>query len=321
MELSAYVLIGPTATGKSSLALALAQRFGVDIISADSMNVYQGMDIGTSKPDPKERAGIPHHGMDIRTPSQRCSVGIWRDAVQQSLAARPESEDGRTVIVAGGTGLYINSLLFGLDPVPEVPDTVREKWNHVAALADGLERLQSALRENGPHWFDALKDTDNSRRLQRALELIDIGVEAPPDCWTHRDDGARYTITGLRVEREILNQRIADRAREMFDQGLVDEAAALRSTYPDLSDTAAGAIGYAEAFAVLDGELSLSEGIEKTVVRTRRLAKRQRTWFQNQLSVDWVAVDDASVSDAVARIATQWEARGPATLALPESAG
>ena len=312
----AYFLIGATATGKSRLALKLAETLGVEVISADSMNVYRGMDIGTSKPEMAERHRVRHHGLDIRSPAERCSVGTWLSDVSECLRERERVGDMRPLIVAGGTGLYVKCLLQGLAPMPEISTQVRMHWESIADSETGLEDLQRALKECNPSWFASLPDKSNKRRLQRALELASSGLTSPPATWEQARQGQGTRPTGLRMDRTMLTQRIEERARAMFRDGLVEEAAGLLERYPSMSDTALKAIGYAEAFALVRGEISASDAIEKTNVRTRRLAKRQRTWFEHQLDVDCVDVECQALDTVHDSILAKWRREGPSPLAL-----
>ncbi|MFT5241815.1 MAG: tRNA dimethylallyltransferase [Candidatus Promineifilaceae bacterium] len=314
MTQTAFFLVGATATGKSDLALRLARRFALDtIVSADSMNVYTGMDVGTSKPTAQARSEVRHVGMDICTPDAHCSVGVWLEAVQTICAANNNVDSRKPLIVAGGTGLYVSALLHGLDDLPPVPAEVRAHWQAVGEGEGGLEALQTSLKNQSPAWFDALDDRANRRRLQRALELVAVGVTTPPDGWGLAH--ARVAgLTGLRMQRPALYERINARAKQMFEEGLIEEAAALLQRYPCLSDTALKAIGYAEAFAAVRGDCSQPDAVEQTAIRTRRLAKRQGTWFENQFDVDWVDVEQQSVDDIEDRVANTWQSVGPVAL-------
>ncbi len=315
MSQTAFFLVGATATGKSDLALRLARRFALDtIVSADSMNVYKGMDIGTSKPSAQARLDVQHVGMDICTPDEHCSVGVWLEAVRTHVAAHKNMDPDKPVIVAGGTGLYVSALLYGLDDLPPVPAEVRAHWQAVGEGEGGLEALQASLKNESPAWFDALDDRANSRRLQRALELVAGGVTTPPEGWGQTRGGVDG-LTGLRMQRPALYERINARAKQMFEEGLMEEAAALLQRYPCLSDTAQKAIGYAEAFAAVRSECSQPDAVEQTAIRTRRLAKRQGTWFENQFDVEWVDVEQQSVDDIEDRIADKWQSVGPVALA------
>ncbi|MBC8207202.1 MAG: tRNA (adenosine(37)-N6)-dimethylallyltransferase MiaA [Kiritimatiellales bacterium] len=262
---SAFVLVGPTASGKSSIAQLLAEQTGAPVVSADSMNIYRGMDIGTAKPSPAERGAVEYHGIDLADPTEPFSVGDWLNAVKPAL-------DGQTSIVAGGTGLYVKCLLAGLDELPAADEALRARAEKMS-----LAELQAEARAAAPEAYDSLADNENPRRLVRLLEHGGLPqkekVELP-------------TVVGLHVERDVLHKRIATRVDKMYANGLIEEARGLSGL--QLSVTAEKAIGYAEAFAVLRGGMTEAQAKERTIIRTRQLAKRQMTWFRTQLNVEWV---------------------------------
>jgi len=305
-ELVAHFLVGPTATGKSAVAHYIAEREGREILSADSMLVYRGMDVGTAKPSRSERDRVRYHGIDLVSPAEPYSVGDYaryaRDVLRREAGATP-------VIVAGGTGLYAKALTDGLAELPVVEAGRRAHWQ-ARAESEGLEALRGELRRRAPRLFERLDDPENTRRVIRALELADKGVEVPPGDWLAAPDYA--PLAGLHMAPEALSERIEQRVREMFAGGLRDEARNLRTAYPELSSTAAHAIGYAEVFACIDGKCTCEEAIERTVVRTRRLAKRQRTWFRHQARVGWIDVlPGMPVEETAERVMEHWRRYGP----------
>ena len=298
----AFFLTGPTASGKSAVAHRLATEAGATVVSADSMNVYRGMDIGTAKPSPAERAQVPYAGIDVVEPTEKFSVAAWLEAV------RPAFGGERPVIVAGGTGLYLKCLLEGLDEVPPEDPELRAE---LAALP--LDELRRRAEAEAPALFRTLPapDRDNPRRLVRLIEKARAGAP-PPRAWKRAQ---RPVLAGLLLPRELLRKRIAERVDRMYENGLLDEARALFER--PLSPTARQAIGYAEAFAVLRGECSEREARERTVIRTRQLAKRQMTWMRNQLRVEWVNVEEGMAVEEIARaVRAVWERRGPARVAI-----
>ena len=267
---SAFVLVGPTASGKSAVAQILAERTGASIVSADSMNIYRGMDIGTAKPSPEERARVKTFGIDLADPTESFSVGDWLNAV------RPAFPASQPPIVAGGTGLYVKCLLQGLDDVPTADEALRERTGKMP-LAD----LQAEVRRAAPEAYEALADKENPRRLIRILE-----GKKSSGLW----QAEMPAIIGLHVDRDVLHRRIAERVEKMYAGGLLEEARGLMAL--KLSPTAQHAIGYAEAFAVLRGEMTEAEAKEQTMIRTRQLSKRQMTWFRHQLKVTWIETAD-----------------------------
>jgi tRNA dimethylallyltransferase len=279
----AYFLVGATASGKSAVAQYIAEREGQLIVSADSMNLYRGMAIGTAKPSSEERAKVDYAGIDISGPTEKFSVAAYLDAV------KPVFKSGRDIIVAGGTGLYVKCLTEGFDAVPPENEELRAELE-----ALDFEMLAKRARQDAPELYNQLTEDDrqNPRRLIRILERIagfqpassePAGSQRYKGLWNSKP---KPTILGLQVEREELVRRIEERVGNMYTAGLLDEARELIDL--DLSPTALQAIGYAEVFAVLRNEMTMEEAKEKTIIRTRQLAKRQMTWFRNQLNVEWI---------------------------------
>lgn len=283
-----FCLAGATATGKSAVAQLLAERFGAAVLSADAMLVYRGLDIGTAKPSLAERGTVLYFGVDCVTPADDFSAAAWlKEAERASTAA------GR-VIAAGGTGLYFSALLRGLDPAPPCDPVLRAELE-----ACSLAELQARLEATG----HAIADRSNPRRLVRALEILASGGTLPKG-WGAR---AKPKLTALTWERSVLHQRIARRVEEMYAAGLLEEAERMRTAYPQWSRTAAQAIGYAEAFAVLDGALSPEEAKERTVIRTRQLARRQETYLRGQFEVTWICGEPGmTVAQLADRVAGAW---------------
>ena len=298
---SAYFLAGATATGKSAVAQVLAERLGMAILSADSMMVYRGMDVGTAKPLPEERGGVLYYGIDLVGPAEKFSVWDYR---QHALAVFEENAvAGRDVIVVGGTGLYIKSLTHGLRNNSGEDAALRSEWES-RVEAEGIEVLQRYLAETMPLEYGGLDDKANLRRLLRLLE-----TGGGENSW----DGVagEKVIVGLSMDNARLHGRIAERVEQMYAAGLVDEVQALLDSGRELSATALQAIGYAEAVDFLGGRVTLADAKERTIVRTRRLAKRQRTWFRHQADVVWVEVGESMDVDAVAdRVEELWREYG-----------
>jgi tRNA dimethylallyltransferase len=321
--------VGPTAAGKTAVAHHLARGQGFEILSADSMLIYRGLDIGTAKPTPRERVGIHYHGLDLVDPDQPFSVGAFLEharAVFADCAAR-----GVRVLVAGGTGLYVRALLHGLDSAPPADLARRDYWTARLA-ADGAEALRSEAEHLCPGILDRMPDARNPRRLIRVLERLEQGADPLPGAplapvsvngSSPSSEGLGASpcsvtppLPGLWFEPDVLRRRIAQRVDRMFADGLLDETRRLTAAYPAWSDTARAAIGYAEALAVLSGELTETVARERIAVRTRQLAKRQRTWYRHQLSVGWIdgPVDEADVARAAAEVAAHWREHGPHTV-------
>jgi len=299
MHGSVYFLVGTTASGKSAVAQYIAEREGQLIVSADSMNLYRGMDIGTAKPTTDERKKVDYAGFDLADPTEKFSVAAYLNAV------KPTFESGRKIIVAGGTGLYVKCLTEGFDDVPPENTELRRELEVLE-----VEELVKRAKAEAAELYGMLTEDDqqNPRRLIRILERT-AGV-SPAQQNSSWNSAPKPRLVGLHVEREILLKRIEKRVEQMYADGLLDEARELVNL--DLSPTALQAIGYAEAFAVIKNEITLTEAKEKTVIRTRQLAKRQMTWFRNQLNVEWI---DTSTYDSLERLASAvsdgWKRVGP----------
>jgi len=306
-----YVLVGPTASGKSAVAQHMAEQTGAAVLSADSMLVYRGMDIGTAKPDQQARARVAYLGVDLADPCEAFSVWAYREAVAAQLAALPP---GREILVAGGSGLYIKALTMGLDAAGTTP-AARARWESLFA-AQGVDGLRQALRQRDADALAMLRDPRNPRRLIRALERLDAGETPSQDESTGRGAPAGPVLAGLRVEPALLNRRIEQRVETMYAAGLLDEVAGLLADSRGLSPTARQAIGYAEAIAVLEGRCSREAAMALTATRTRHLAKRQRTWFRHQAQVEWIDVQpNDTVATLSVRVQEVWGKHGSASMA------
>ena len=292
------VVAGPTATGKTGLAIRLALALAADggipaeVISADSRQVYRGLDIGTAKPTLEERKGVPHHGLDLVEPDRSFSVAEFADHVATVLP--PIAATGGLAILAGGTGFYLRAIARGLDTTALPSDTaVRatiEAELATAGVAAGAARLQS-LAPN----LAARVDLRNPRRVARALEIAELAGDRPlPE---PRGYPAPVAWLGLDVPRDVHVRWIAERARAQFEAGLVEEARALRDRF-DPALPAFSAIGYAESWALLDGEIDRETAIERDAARNVAFAKRQRTWFRREPGIEWL---DPSAADPLAR--------------------
>ncbi|MFA5551275.1 MAG: tRNA (adenosine(37)-N6)-dimethylallyltransferase MiaA [Trueperaceae bacterium] len=269
------MLAGPTASGKSAAALHLAERLGLHVVSADSMQVYTGMDIGTAKPSPAERARVPHHLLDVVTPAEAFSVADYvrlAEAAIDTVVAQGES-----AIVVGGTGFYLRALRTGLPTVPPAdPEAQAPLWRDVAAgRLNALIGELAAVSEE-----DATRAQRNPRRVVRSVEVL-RRTGSPPSAFPNLPPAHEYDLVVLDPPAGPLAERVAQRARRMFELGLVDEVRALLARYPE-QPTALQAIGYKEVAAHLSGELSLGQALEAVIVGSRRYAKRQRTWFARE---------------------------------------
>jgi tRNA dimethylallyltransferase len=299
------VVAGATATGKTGLSIRVAEALiaaGVpaEIISADSRQVYRGLDIGTAKVAVDERRGIPHHGLDLVDPDQSFTVADFAAHARDVLAGI--AERGALAILVGGTGLYLRAVARGIDTesLPSDPDV--RAGLEAEFLAVGLEPLAQRLREVAPRRAAAI-DTANPRRVVRALEIATI-AGGEPEIPAPRGYGGPVAWVGLTVDPATHRTWVASRAWSQFDAGLIDEARALRERY-DPALPAFSAIGYREAWAVLDGELTLEAAIAEDARRNQAFAKRQRTWFRSEPDIRWVDATDRDLDRAVMAIATE----------------
>jgi tRNA dimethylallyltransferase len=303
----AFFLVGPTAVGKSSVAQYLAEQRGSAILSADSMLIYRGMDIGTATPSVEERGDISYYGLNLADPSDLFSVWDYRCSALDAVRKLPADQE---LIVVGGTGLYVKSLTHGLVDRAGVNLERRQHWER-RFEDEGIGVLQAALQEGEPATYDSLSDKQNPRRLIRALESMGSGL--PIHSWN--DITPEPIIVGLSMDPQALNARIAQRVADMYDQGLIQEVEQLLRLKEPLSKTARQAIGYSEAIDVIEGRMTPAEAVDRTVVRTRRLAKRQRTWFRHQANVESVEVTPQSTVESVAAAVTDiWRKYGPTTI-------
>jgi tRNA dimethylallyltransferase len=286
-------LVGATASGKSALALALARRLPEwELVSVDSMQVYRGMDIGTAKPTPAERAEVPHHLLDLLDPWEEATVA-WFQAEARTALAAIEAR-GRRALLVGGTALYVQALVDGLDIPGRYPDARAE----LEAEADTVA-LHRHLQALDPVAAGRMQPT-NRRRVVRALEVT-LGSGRPfssygPGLGAHPP--TPFTLVGLRRSPTDLAERIAARYAQQLSAGFVDEVERLRSDRRGLSRTAAQALGYKELLDHLAGSATLDEAVELAVRRTRRFARRQRAWFRRDPRIRWLEVDDGGAGDA-----------------------
>lgn len=306
-SLLAVIVLGPTGSGKTALSLALAERFNGEIVSCDSVAVYRGMELGTAKPTPEERARIPHHLIDVTTPDQPFTAGEY--SRQARAALRDIAARSRLPIVTGGTGLYLRALTEGLFPGPPRQQQLRtrlarsqtrhgEAWLHRV-----LRRLDSASA--------ARIHSNDTPKLIRAIEVC-LAARTPMSQVLATPNTARDPLTGFRIlriglnpPRKLLYHRLNQRAAAMFAAGLVDETRSLLERYGHVK--ALDSLGYRQALAVHAGTLSLEAGIEAAQQGHRNYAKRQLTWFRREPEVRWLELfgDDPETLRAAAELIEQ----------------
>jgi len=409
---AAFLLVGCTASGKTAVAHAIARESGALVLSADSMLVYRGMDVGTAKPTAAERAGVVLRGVDLADPDEPFSAGRWLESARE--AAREAAEAGRDLVVAGGTGLYVSALLRGIDT--READPGRRAELEALLAREGTGALVARAESLSPGSTAAI-DAKNPRRLVRLVEILESHAEsfshaenaesaeprsgeagspaggaaerneaeevghaesfshaenaesAEPrsgeagspaggaaerneaegvghaESFSHAENAesaeprsgeagspaggaaerseaegvGHAPLVGLDFPPDVLNARIERRARAMFEGGLLDEVRALCERFPGFERSTAGAgIGYAEALAALRGEISVDEAVARTAQRTRRLAKKQRTWWRHQARVEWVRgpADEADVARAARDVRNLWSHYGKVPLSL-----
>ncbi|MDT6938957.1 tRNA (adenosine(37)-N6)-dimethylallyltransferase MiaA [Brucella pseudogrignonensis] len=283
----AILIAGPTASGKSALALHLAKKTGGFIVNTDSMQVYDVLDLLSARPQPDELREAEHYLYGHVAPSVSYSTGKWFADVE-ALLSRSELK-GRVPIFVGGTGLYFRALLGGLSQMPEVPVDVREYWRNKMS-EEGAEALHIMLAERDPEIAITLRPTD-SQRIVRALEVFEATGKSllhwQKNTGTALVDDASANKIILLPDRQWLGERIAQRFNLMWDHGALEEVRALIALDLDPALPALKAIGVREISAFFSGEMTREEAIELSVIATRQYAKRQSTWFRNQLDDSW----------------------------------
>ena len=280
------VICGATATGKSDLAVSLAKEIGAEIINADSMQLYRGMDIGTAKLSLDEREGIEHHLLDVLEVTEDATVAWYQDKARSAIAEIHSR--GKSAVIVGGTGLYIKAILDDLN-FPDTDPAVRERLN-AEAEEFGVAQLFERLRLLDPAAAAAI-DIQNVRRVIRALEVIEITGQ-PFTANLPREDSSLYPDAlqfGLVMDREKLTERIDHRVDLMWEKGLVAEVDALLVAGINQGTTARRALGYAQVISMRNGEISEEQAKEETKRATRQYARRQETWFSRDARIKWIS--------------------------------
>ena len=306
MDKTAILLMGPTASGKTDLAISLCKRFPCDVISVDSALVYRGMDIGTAKPDAETLRRTPHRLIDIRDPEESYSAGEFvRDAYREMdeiFAA------GRIPLLAGGTMMYFRALTEGIAALPSADEDIRRAID-AEAEERGWPALHEDLQQVDPAAAERIKPNDR-QRIQRALEVY-RSSGTPLSVWQRdsapqRDD-IRYLKTGLNIEpRSLLHERIAQRLDIMVEGGFIDELRRLRERPGLVADcTAMRSVGYRQFWRYLDGDYSLDEARDRALFATRQLAKRQITWLRSETELFLVDPLEAGVINAISGLLAQ----------------
>ena len=277
------VVLGPTASGKSTLAFELARRLRGEILCVDSMTVYRGMDIGTAKPSGRDRAEIPHHLVDVVDPDQQYAVARFVQEADQVIA---DTRARQTPLIAtGGTPLYYKALFEGLFEGPQADAPLRDRLRE-----QSNEQLHARLGEVDPAAAERIHVND-SRRVIRALEVFELtgqSITSLQQEWSSGKLRHEAVFVGLNWDKEIINRRINARVKAMMDAGWLEEVRGLLGRYGALSQTAAEATGYAELMAHLQGRMTMEDAVEQTKIATRQLARRQMKWFRRFANVRWL---------------------------------
>ena len=290
-----FVILGPTAVGKTQLSLDLAQLIDAEIINADSMQLYRGMDIGTAKLPIDQRRGIPHHMLDILDVTELANVSDYQirgRQVIQEIQGR-----GKRVVIVGGSGLFIQALLEDMQFPPGDP-LIRTRLEQETEEL-GLAAMYAKLMDFDPE-AGAKVNPANARRVIRALEVIEVTGQAPVTSLVALPIVVPSIRVGLLRERPELDARITMRVAQMWDQGFVDEVHALIAAGLREGVTARKALGYAQILAALDGEFTLEQAPERTVIATRQFARRQDSWFGRDASIIWRDANTLSAQDVLA---------------------
>jgi len=294
--LKVIAIVGPTAVGKSDLAINLSRFIEIEVINSDAMQLYKGMDIGTAKLDIKSRKNIVHHLIDVLSPHEEASVSVFQTKAR--LLINEIQQKGKTPVLVGGSGLYINAVLEDLE-FPGTNLEIRAKYEEILEK-NGVEFLYKELERIDPL---AAKNIiiNNARRIVRALEVNELtgknfNAKLPEPSPVFED-----VRIGLNLERDILDKRIENRVLEMFNRGLVKE---VEQIFDELvkGKTAQKALGYSQVIQYLKNEITLDQAIEQTIVQTRKYARRQISWFKRDPLIQWFDAQEDELLEKVNRI-------------------
>ncbi|MED1508685.1 tRNA (adenosine(37)-N6)-dimethylallyltransferase MiaA [Bacillus proteolyticus] len=293
------VIIGPTAVGKTKLSIDLAKALNGEIISGDSMQIYRTMDIGTAKVTKEEMDGIPHYMVDIKDPEESFSVAEFQERVRKHI--REITKRGKLPIIVGGTGLYIQSVLFDYQFTDDAGDATYREQMEKLALERGVEYVHKKLQEVDPESAERIH-ANNVRRVIRALEIFHTTGEKMSDQLEKQENELLYDVSliGLTMDREMLYDRINLRVDLMMEQGLLEEVEGLYNR--GIRDCQSiQAIGYKEIYGYFENRVSLEEAVSQLKTNSRRYAKRQLTWFRNKMDVAWFDVTGGEKTSEILR--------------------
>jgi tRNA dimethylallyltransferase len=298
-------IVGPTAIGKTSLSIALAQHFNCEIISCDSRQFFKEMTIGTAVPNQLELSSAKHHFIHNKSIFEVYNVGDFEKEAILKLEGLYTNND--IVILVGGSGLYVDAILKGFDAIPEIEKTIRENIKLKYEL-NGIKFLIESLKKLDPNYYTELSENNpqtllNPQRMMRFVEVC-IGTEKPYSSFINQNKNLRSfkpILIGLEAEREVIYERINQRVDTMMKEGLLEEA---KNTYPQRDLNALQTVGYKELFSYLNNEITLDFAIEEIKKNTRRFAKRQMTWFKRSPDTKWFDFD-VNKNDIVEHINNQ----------------
>ena len=289
-------IVGPTAVGKSDLAIKIGRSKKIEIINADAMQLYKGMNIGTAKLDEKNRENIPHHLIDVLSPSEEASVSVYQSKARALIQEVIQRQN--TPVLVGGSGLYVNAVLEDLE-FPGTNLEIRAKYEELLEK-NGVEFLYSELKKIDPAAAENILE-NNARRIVRALEVNELtgknfNAKLPEPSPVFKD-----IRIGLNLDRELLDLKIETRVHEMFNQGLINEVELI---FEELikGKTAQKALGYSQVIQYLQGEITLEQAIEQTIIHTRKYARRQISWFKRDPLIQWFDAQDDELLAKVNRI-------------------
>ncbi|HVI48568.1 MAG TPA: tRNA (adenosine(37)-N6)-dimethylallyltransferase MiaA [Chitinophaga sp.] len=282
MQKTVIIIAGPTASGKTALAIRIAQLFGSAVISADSRQCYREISIGTAKPSPEELSAVPHYFIDSHSIREELNAGVYEKLALQYAGEIFSCND--VAVMCGGTGLYIRAFTDGIDDMPVIPAGIRTRLNE-QYTQHGITWLQEQLQQRDPGFY-AIAETQNPQRLIRALEVLEATGRSITEFRTASRAVRDFRIikTGITLPKELLHQNIHHRVDLMMQAGLVEE---VKSVLPWRSHNALRTVGYEEIFDYLDGNITLEKAVEEIKTHTRQYAKRQLTWFRRDPDIKW----------------------------------
>lgn len=291
------VVAGPTASGKTAFAIRLAKQLGAEIISADSRQCYKELNIGVARPSPEELNEVPHHFIASHSIAEEVTAALFAEYALQKV--NELFAKSKVVVMVGGTGLYIKAFCEGLDAIPAIDKSIRERIT-TEYEQYGIEWLQQQVKEKDAAFF-AEGEIQNPSRLMRALEVVEGTGQSVLTFRTGKTEQRDFDIIklGIEIPKEELHQRINERVDKMMEAGLLDEVKGLVS-YKQMN--ALQTVGYAELFDYLEGKISFSEAVELIKIHTRQYAKRQVTWFKKDTAIKWVDAKADTVEQLLASL-------------------